>query len=179
MTLRLFAALPLPEDLARRLKTLQKGVPGARWRPVENFHLTLRFFGEMDERRAEDLDGELAHLTAKRFDLALKGTGWFGKTQPHALWLGAQGGDRLTALQEKTERAARKAGLDPETRKFAPHVTLAYLQGTPLEKLIAYQKRLADFETDRFPVTHFSLYASWPRRGDANIYECLADYPLI
>ena len=59
MSLRLFAAIPVPEEIGRDYLRLQKGVPGARWRPLENFHITLRFFGEMDERQAEDLDAEL------------------------------------------------------------------------------------------------------------------------
>ena len=56
MSLRLFAALPIPPDTARELKRLQKGVPGARWRPLENFHITLRFFGDVEDRQLEDLD---------------------------------------------------------------------------------------------------------------------------
>ncbi len=178
MSLRLFAALPVPVDLHATLARLQKGIPGAAWRPSENFHITLRFFGDIPETMAEDLDAELANIAAKGFELRLKGAGWFGREEPRALWVGVDGGDALLRLQEKCERAARKAGLDPDKRKYTPHMTMAYCRGTPAEKAANFQKRLAGFETEAFRVTHFSLYSSWIRRGDANIYESLADYPL-
>ena len=43
---RLFIALPVPEDIADELTTLQSGVPDARWVPAENFHVTLCFAGD-------------------------------------------------------------------------------------------------------------------------------------
>jgi 2'-5' RNA ligase len=48
---RLFAALPVPEDLWEGLAALQDGLPGASWRPEENFHITLRFFGDLTHAR--------------------------------------------------------------------------------------------------------------------------------
>ena len=178
MSLRLFAALPVPEDIGETLKPLMKGVPGARWRPRENFHITLRFFGEMDERQAEDLDAELAAIQAPAFTLGLEGAGWFGKADPHALWLGLSDTGPVTALNAKCDKAARRAGLAPDPRKFHPHMTLAYLQGTPMDRLERFIKRCEGLETEAWPVTHFTLYASWTHRGEANIYEALADYPL-
>ena len=49
MSLRLFIAIPIPEDITERLLTLEADVPGASWRLPEHFHLTLRFLGEIDE----------------------------------------------------------------------------------------------------------------------------------
>ena len=81
MSLRLFAALPIPPDTARELKRLQKGVPGARWRPIENFHITLRFFGDVEERQLEDLDGELSSIILPQFAFELGIANWFGRAQ--------------------------------------------------------------------------------------------------
>ena len=179
MTLRLFAALPVPDSLHADIRRLQKGVPGARWRPPENFHVTLRFFGEMDERRAEDLDAELAHIVMAPFELALSGSGWFGKLDPRALWLGVRPSEELLQLNAKCERAARRAGLEPEHRNFHPHMTLAYLQGTPIEKLTRFAERTGGFATEPWRVTHFTVYSSRLSRGANNIYEPEADYPLL
>jgi 2'-5' RNA ligase len=179
MSLRLFAAIPVPEEIAAGLAGLQKGVPGARWRPPENFHVTLRFFGDIDERTAEDLDAELASIRMAPFTMRLKAAGWFGKTDPRALWLGVEAGDAVAALNAKCERAARRAGLPPEPRKFHPHMTLAYLNGTPVEKANRFTQRAAHLETEAWMVTHFSLFSSWTSRGEANIYEAEADYPLV
>jgi len=178
MSLRLFAALPVPEEIGAGLVRLQKGVPGARWRPVENFHITLRFFGEIDERMAEDLDAELANIQMAPFTVRLKGAGWFGKTDPRALWLGVEAGEAVTTLAGRCERAARRAGLTPETRNFHPHMTIAYLRGTPVDKANRFTQRASDLETEAWMATHFSLYSSWITSGDANIYEAEADYPL-
>src|SRR3982751_4100483 len=91
MSIRLFAALDLPDDVAERLLALMKGVPMAKWRPRENLHLTLRFFGEVAEPVADEIDialGEVAEANAP-FDLTLKAAGTFGGADPHALWVGA------------------------------------------------------------------------------------------
>lgn len=56
MSLRLFIAIPLPEEITARLLTLEADVPGASWRLPEHFHLTLRFLGEIDEALAREVD---------------------------------------------------------------------------------------------------------------------------
>lgn len=179
MTVRLFAAIPVPQEIGADLVRLQKGVPGARWRPVENFHITLRFFGDIEETLAEDLDAELATIAMAPFPLRLKGAGWFGGADPRALWLGVDAPDIVTQLNEKCERAARRAGLPKEARKFHPHMTLAYLRETPVEKANRFVQRAATLETEAWQVTHFSLFSSWLTRGSANIYRAEADYPLV
>lgn len=178
MSLRLFAAIPVPDSLHSDLTRLQRGLPGARWRPPENFHLTLRFFGAVGEHEAEDLDAELRAILQPAFTLALRGADWFGKSEPHAVWLGVQPSDELRQLHERCERAARRAGLEPEKRKFKPHVTLAYLNDTPVDRLAAWCRDRARFATEPFRVTHFTLYQSWAHKGGPNIYEPIADYAL-
>jgi 2'-5' RNA ligase len=178
MSIRLFAAIPVPEDFHTRLLSLQKGVPGARWRPAANFHVTLRFFGEISETTADDLDAELANIIMPTFDLRLKGAGWYGRNEPYALWMGVDAPEALQDLQQRCERAARRAGLAPEPRHFSPHMTIAYLRETPLVAANAFATRHALFETEAFRVTHFSLCSSWSRQGGSNLYRAEADYPL-
>ena len=180
MSVRLFAAIALPDHVAERLLPLMKGVPGAKWRPRENLHLTLRFFGEVTEPVADDIDaalGEAAEANA-RFDLTLKGAGAFGGADPHALWIGAADSEALTKLAADCERAARRAGLRPEPRKFAAHVTLAYLSGAPLDRVRAFEQRLGLFEAPTFRVDSFGLYSSWVRKAAPSLYRLEAEYPL-
>lgn len=180
MSLRLFAALALPDDIAARLIALQKGVPGAKWRPRENLHLTLRFFGEVQEPVAEEIDLELENAGAgfPPFELRLKGAGSFGGADPHALWVGAEESPPLKALAAACERAARRAGLKPEPRKFAPHVTLAYLAGASLERVQAFESRLGLFETKPFWIESFGLYSSITRKSAPSLYRLEAEYAL-
>ena len=77
MSLKLFAALALPDEIADRLMPLMKGVPGANWRPRENLHLTLRFFGDVAEHDADEIDvalSEVAEVIAP-FEMSLKAAG--------------------------------------------------------------------------------------------------------
>jgi RNA 2',3'-cyclic 3'-phosphodiesterase len=180
MSLRLFAALNLPDGIAARLTALMKGVPGAKWRPRENLHLTLRFFGEVAEPLADEIDAELAAVAEKTapFALHLKGAGSFGGADPHALWIGVEPSPALSKLAAGCERAARRAGLKPEARAFAPHVTIAYLSGAPLESVLAFQSRLGLFETPPFEVDRIGIYASFTRKSAPSLYRLEAEYPL-
>ena len=180
MTVRIFAALELPDAIAERLLALMKGVPGAKWRPRENLHLTLRFFGEVAEPVGNEIDAELAELadTAAPFDLQLKGAGAFGGADPHALWIGAAESAALTALARGCERAARRVGLKPDAHKFTPHVTLAYLSAAPLDRVHAFESRLGLFETPAFRVDRFGLYSSVVRKSAPSLYRLEAEYPL-
>src|SRR6185295_11765507 len=180
MSLRLFAAIAIPDDIAVRLLALQKGVPGAKWRPRENLHLTLRFFGEVAEPVADEIDAaldEVANATAP-FELKLKSAGSFGKEDPHTLWIGAGESEALKRLAADCERAARRAGLKPETRKFAAHVTLASLSRAELGRVHGFEARLGLFESAPFEVESLGLYSSWTRKSAPSLYRLEADYRL-
>src|SRR5262245_29411698 len=179
MSIRLFAAIALPDPVAERLLPLMKGVPGAKWRPRENLHMTLRFFGEVAEPVADDIDAALAEVTdaTAPFELRLKSAGAFGGADPHALWIGAAESEPLKKLATGCERAARRSGLKPEPRKFAAHVTLAYLAGAPLDRVHAFEQRLGLFEAPPFIVDTLSLYSSWVRKSAPSLYRLEAEYP--
>lgn len=160
--MRLFTALEIPRDLRARLALLGGGVPGARWLPAENLHLTLRFIGEVDPRMAEDIDAALAGIAAKPFSLSLTGLGVFGdKKSARVLWAGVERSEPLVALAGKIEIALQRAGLAPETRKFAPHVTLAKLKNPEKGRLRQFLESHGGFQSEAFPVTRFVLFSSF------------------
>lgn len=176
--IRLFAAIPLPTDIRQALSRLSGGLPGARWSPPENLHVTLRFAGEIDEGAAELFHDALSAVEAESFTLRIHGLGAFASGhRAHTLWAGIEDSEALIQLQARTETAARRAGLTPESRKYTPHVTLARLSrdGSParLSELIA-GNNLLDFS---MPVNGFILFASRLGKG-APFYEPLAEYPL-
>lgn len=177
MSLRLFAAIAIPEDLHPGLRALQRDLAGAAWRPPEAFHLTLRFFGEIDEPTAHDLDAECARLREAPFEMRLVGVGSFGGREPHAVWAGVEAPEALARLASGCERAARRCGLAPETRPFTPHVTLAYCAGTTDADAARYQERFAAYRSPPFWVDRFVFFSSWAtRRTRAYVEEAV--FPL-
>ncbi|HVY87561.1 MAG TPA: RNA 2',3'-cyclic phosphodiesterase [Hyphomonadaceae bacterium] len=178
MTLRLFAAIPVPEETADRLASLEVDVPGASWRLPEQYHLTLRFFGEIDEALARDLDHELGEIVEAPFEIRLKGAGSFGGREPSALWAGVPDCPALARLAGNCEKAARRAGLPPESRKFLPHVTLAYCHGATDHDVADFLQFAGGFETEPFWVDHFAMYSSRATRAGSR-YVDEAIYPLI
>ncbi|HLI10412.1 MAG TPA: RNA 2',3'-cyclic phosphodiesterase [Alphaproteobacteria bacterium] len=176
--IRLFVGLELPEDIRLRLSSLCGGVPGARWVPPENFHLTIRFIGEVDEGRFDDIDMALSRIQAPAFELTLEGVDIFGKeSAPHTLWIGVQRNEVLTNLRTKVERALVATGLEPETRKYLPHVTLARLKDSASARLGAFVAGNSLFKAGPTRIGHFVLFSSFLSRSGA-IYEPEARYDL-
>ena len=158
--IRLFVALALPDAVLDSLFALAYGVPGARWATREQLHLTLRFIGEMDGRDASAIDDALAAISAPRFALELKGVGEFGGKNPRALWAGIEPNEALIHLQRKIETALQRIGLEAETRKFTPHVTLARLRGSPPGRVLNFLTDHALYRSAPFEVNAFTLFSS-------------------
>jgi RNA 2',3'-cyclic 3'-phosphodiesterase len=175
--LRLFVGIEFPPELKLRLSPLCTGVAGAKWVDAGNLHLTLRFIGEIDEGRAADVDETLARVKARPFILQLAGVGVFGGNRPHALWIGVERDPALLQLHSKIELALIRVGLEPDGRRFAPHVTLARLRDPVLDQLGQFLAAHAQFRADPLPVEQFSLIASFPTKA-GSVYEDQADYKL-
>ena len=174
---RLFAALPVPPDITARLEPLQTGLIGASWRPPINFHITLRFFGDVSPSLARDLDLELAEIAADEIEIELTGIGWFGTRQPSAVWAGVAECGALRELSACCERSARRLGLPPDKRPFTPHITLAYLHGTSPEDVHGWAEARQSFTAGPFMARSFHLYSSTLGKGPSR-YTQEADYVL-
>ncbi|MCQ4161065.1 RNA 2',3'-cyclic phosphodiesterase [Roseomonas sp. GC11] len=175
---RLFVALPLPERLRDQFAELAGGIPGARWVPPENYHLTLRFIGEIDGWQADEVDEALAGIRARPFPLTFSGLDIFEKAgRIHSLHVKAERGERLLHLQSKVETALQRAGLPPERRRFAPHVTLARTERAAPDKLISFVQAHNLFRPEPVTVEHFCLFSSRLGKEQAH-YEAEVDYPL-
>ena len=176
--IRLFVALTLPERLQPWVQGLQSGVPGAKWTTAENLHLTLRFIGNVDGRLFTDIMDALAAVRAPAFDLQLAGLGKFGERgRVERLWVGADRSEPLTRLQGKIETAMQRLGLEPEHRKFLPHLTVGRLKGAPSARVAEWLAAHAGFALPAFRVDRFILLSSYLAREGA-IYRAEAEYAL-
>ena len=178
--MKLFSALQLSPRLARQITDVQRGVSGARWSPPEKLHITTAYYGEVDDDRAETLDFELARHPLPSLTLQLEGAGHFGHLEPHAIWLGVKDNPGLTKLHQHCKNAARRAGITLEKRNYLPHVTLAYLKATtPLDRVIAFEKRLSRFNCAPFIVDEMILFSSHRKARGGNLYREEASYPMV
>lgn len=157
---RLFTALEIPRDAAMSLSMLRGGLPGARWIDVENYHLTLRFFGDIEGYVADEIVSALDRVHRPAFQLALSGVGQFGGKKPHAVWAGVAPSAELISLQADIDRIAARTGLPPDPRKFSPHVTLARLRNSRPEEVAHYLSARGNFAAAPFKAARFVLMSS-------------------
>ena len=157
---RLFTAIEIPRSIAAHLTMLRSGLSGARWIDPENYHLTLRFAGDVDGATARDFTNALGDIVVPPFELRLNGLGSFGGNKPRTIIAGVCPCVELEVLQRANERAARKAGLPPEGRNFKPHVTLARLRGARRGIVARYLQHQGGMAAESFTVTRFVLYSS-------------------
>ncbi|HEV2364339.1 MAG TPA: RNA 2',3'-cyclic phosphodiesterase [Caulobacteraceae bacterium] len=176
--IRLFAAVGIPEHARAPLEQLQHGLPGARWRPPESFHITLRYAGEVAESLADDLDAELAMVGADTLEIAFAGVGSFdddGKTR--SVWAGVRPNAALEHLAARCETGARRAGLRAVKRSFRPHITLAYLREVTPASVGRWITSHNLFAAPPFSVESFGLFSS-RQTAEGSHYRLERDYPL-
>lgn len=178
--IRLFTALSIPEDVAESLAARQTGLPGARWRTAEQLHVTLAFYGEIDERRADDLALELERAQGTEpFEIEVAGVGAFGDAhRSHTLWAGVAPCERLNVLAGRCKAAAERAGVKMERRTYHPHVTLAYLNSqTDASRLGAWVAQNNLLHSPPIRIERFGLYSS-TLKGDGSLYQLEQVYRL-
>jgi 2'-5' RNA ligase len=174
---RLFSAIEIPRPLAERLTLLRSGLTGARWIDPENYHLTLRFIGDVNGPTARDFAEALGEIEVPTFELKLNGLGSFGGNKPRAIFASVAASEGLVALRRANDRAARNAGLPAEGRNFMPHVTLARLRNARADAVAAYLEQQGSIYAEPFIVNRFVLYSSRDSVGGGP-YVVEAAYPL-
>jgi RNA 2',3'-cyclic 3'-phosphodiesterase len=173
---RLFTALEIPSEIGQSMALLRGGLPGARWIDPENYHLTLRFIGDIDDGLADEIAGLLGHVARRRFSLHINGLDSFGGNKPRVVVAAVQPVAELVELQAEHERIMQRVGLLPE-RKYKPHVTLARLRDTSSRQVADFLSLRQPFRLPPFAVSRFVLYSSRNSVGGGP-YVVEAGYPL-
>ncbi len=174
---RLFTGIEIPAEVGQVLGMLRGGLPGARWIGPENYHLTLRFIGDVDDMVAHEVASMLGRVKRDAFDLYLEGLSSFGGRKPRAVVASVAQAQALLDVQAEHERLMQRIGLEPEGRKYTPHVTLARLRDSSNRAVAEYLSARGYFRTATFPVSRFVLFSSRASVGGGP-YVVEASYPL-
>jgi len=163
---RLFTGIEIPAEQREELYQVRMPLPGGgKWAPPENYHLTLRFAGDIEKAQAAELVDRLAGIAMDAFEIRLAGLGAFGGNDPDTIWAGVEPSPQLDALARANERAARAVGLAPEGRAFKPHVTLARLRNASPDAVARILGRIGAFRSQPFLVGRFVVFSSRPKVG--------------
>lgn len=163
---RLFTGIEIPAEQRAELARLRMPLPGGgKWIEPEDYHLTLRFCGDIERPQAEEFIERLASISMDAFEIRLTGVGAFGGNDPTSIWIGAEPTSELEALARANERAARAVGLPPDNRAFKPHVTLARLKYASPEEVARVLGRIGAYRSEPFLVGRFALLSSRPKVG--------------
>lgn len=174
---RLFTALEIPAAIGESLAMMRGGLPGARWIDPDNYHLTLRFIGDIDDALAREIAAMLDRVHRGVFELRLDGLTSFGGRKPRAVVATAAQAGPLMDLQAEQERLLQRLGLEPDGRKFTPHVTLARLRDSSSRQVADYLAARGHYRSASFQVSRFVLFSSRASSGGGP-YVVEADYPL-
>ena len=176
MSHRLFVGLRPPSSVRDRLTDLMEGVENARWQDDDQLHLTLRYVGDVETHQADDLAEGLSSIIFESFDLVIASSGYFErKGILRALWAGVEPSEPLIRLQRKVECACQDVGIEPEGRKFLPHITLARLNTAsgPAHSFLSETSRL---RLEPWTVQEFLLFES-ELHPEGSIYTPIVRYP--
>jgi 2'-5' RNA ligase len=174
---RLFTGVEIPPEVGQALASLRGGLPGARWIDPENYHLTLRFIGDVDDMTAHEVASMLGRVKRGAFEMQLDGVSSFGGRKPRAVVATVSQAQPLIEVQAEQERMMQRIGLEPEGRKYIPHVTLARLRDSSSRQVAEYLATRGLFRTSPFRVSRFVLFSSRDSVGGGP-YMVEEAYPL-
>jgi 2'-5' RNA ligase len=174
---RLFTGLEVPRQVGESLSMLRGGLPGARWIDPENYHITLRFIGDIDDRLARDVASMLDGVKRRSFDVRFDELASFGGRKPRAVIAAVDPVTPLVELQAEHERLMQRLGLEPEGRKYLPHVTLARLRDSSSRDVADYLSTRGALFGSSFRASRFVLFSARASVGGGP-YVVEADYPL-
>jgi len=165
--MRAFIAIDLPDNIRAALRRTQasfrSAAPAARWTRPEGIHLTLKFLGEVSDRKVREVCESLKKLGRfEAFAIGLKGFGFFPDARrPRVFWVGVEELASLSRLADQVEEAMRSIGFVREERAFRPHLTLARFRvPQPQPALQELLTRQGEVELGSFDVSEFYLFES-------------------
>jgi RNA 2',3'-cyclic 3'-phosphodiesterase len=182
---RLFVALDLPspvrQAITELIAKLQPKSRGARWIKSENLHITLKFIGHVENEKLSPIQTALSPIRiSQSVELHFRGMGFFpNEHRPRAFWCGIASSPNLAELAANLDRALVPLGIEPETRPFTPHLTLARFKSDEgIREVVHTATDMKSTDFGSATETNFHLYESLLKSTGAQ-YNRLASFPFV
>lgn len=180
--MRVFIAVDLPNEVRKELANVQRALrpltDSARWVAPESIHITLKFLGEVPEKRLDDVTTALTGLSWKPFTVTVHGVGFFpGNRSPRVFWAGMEA-PTMQGLAEELDSRMERLGFDKEKRAFRPHITLARARETRIDSsLVTGAAEYLEHDFGSFTADRVFLFKS-TLKSSGSVYEKLKEYLL-
>jgi len=183
--MRCFIGLPMPQEYQQGLQGVAAAWQGRlrsglSWTRPGNWHLTLKFLGEVHEESLDALIQILRHPMGDRFVMQAGGGGFFpGLSRPRGLWVGLrQGDDACRDLAREVAQRCEAIGFPIEQRPFASHLTIARIKQA---KPDPWSQVLQSLHAAKWPETEMDRVVLWESRlgGQGPTFTALAEFALI
>ncbi len=168
--MRMFIAALIPQDIRTKLtnyiNTLKHNIDGVKWEESDKLHVTLKFLGDVDESKVDEISNMLDKLvhSYSPFKLELSDFGGFPDLKyPRVLYVGLSGNSELSKFHSELDQYLSKIGFEKESRKFIPHVTLAKVKNR------VHIKETLPITQSIFNITQIGLIKSEPR-SEGSVY---------
>jgi len=166
--IRTFIAIELPEPIKTALGEIQGELRRTQvdvsWTKPSNIHLTLKFLGDLDEKRVEVLRKATCQsmTNAKSFALSTGSIGFFpNQKRPRVIWIGLDGDiPTITDLQEKLDHDLAAAGFPAEDKPFSPHLTIGRFRTSKNLNALVDKISKMNFKAMPFTVNHITIMRS-------------------
>ncbi len=176
--MRIFIALAIPDIVKDNLFEIQKHVPSnlakIKWVPKKNLHITLKFLGNIDEQKLEEIKSRLVNIRFDSSKLRFKSIGVFNKEgKPNIIRLDFYDNKTIEELYLKIDEAL--LDLFPSNQKFTLHVTFGRIKNIKRKKELLDRIESFEFFKEEFMVEGFNIMHSIPVKG-THIYKLVEKF---
>lgn len=182
--IRTFIALPAPASVQQSIVETQSKLQDAqvqvKWDTAEQFHITLKFLGDVETTTIEPLAQALQRSLEQfhQFEVTYQGVGAFPEiVHPKIVWIGIQSNPILSSMQQAVEHVCFELGFPKETRAFHPHVTLGRVKGTKNLHRLTDAIKTSTFDPLQVHCQEILLMKS-DLHPDGAVYTKLKSFPL-
>ena len=184
--IRSFLAIELPKLILKKIEEVQRDLRSTRadvrWVNPEKIHLTLKFFGNIEESRIDPIFKSIEEpiRNTPPYSIEVKGVGAFPQLRnPRVIWIGlVNGKEILTSFQKQIETQLEKIGFQTENRPFHPHLTLGRMKSSRgKEEMVERMEKHREEEFGDFQVERVILFKS-DLKPSGPVYTLLREMKL-